>query len=67
LFIFGKKHQNSILNPLPHLQDPNLNTGGIITNTDMHNFLNFTDNLNPAHYNITVIFIWNNVNYTDKY
>jgi len=43
-----------------------LNTGGIITNTDMHNFLNYTDNLNPAHYNITVIFIWNNVNYTDK-
>ena len=31
LIIFGKDDQTSILNLLPHLQDPTLNTGWIIT------------------------------------
>jgi len=66
LIIFGKNYQISILNLLPHLQDPILNTRWIITDTDMHNFLYYTDNLNPAKYNFTAIFMWNNANYTDK-
>ena len=48
--IFGDNHQTSILSLLPHLQDPTLNTGRKITDTDMHT-LYYTDNLNPAHYN----------------
>ena len=63
---FGKDDQTSILNLLPHLQDRTLNTGWIITHTDMHTFLYYTENLNPAHYTFTVTFMWNNANYTDK-
>jgi len=33
LIIFGKNYQTSILNLLPHLQDPIWNTGWIITQT----------------------------------
>jgi len=35
-------------------------------NSDMHTFLYYTDNLNPAYYNFTAVYIWNNANYTDK-
>jgi len=66
LIIFGKDDQTSILNLLPHPQDPTSNTGWIITHTDMHTFLYYTDNSNPAHYTFTAIYMWNNVNYTDK-
>jgi hypothetical protein len=34
-------------------------------NSDMHTFLNYTDNLNPAHYNLTAVYVWNDANYTD--
>jgi hypothetical protein len=61
LIIFGKDDQNSILNLLPHFQDPTLDTGRIITDTDVH-----TDNLNPAQYNFAAVNMWNNANCTDK-
>jgi len=43
-----------------------LNTGWVITHTDMHTFLYYTDNLNAAQNNFTAIYMWNNANYTDK-
>jgi len=66
LIIFGKDNQTNILNLLPQLQDHTANTGMIITHTDVHNFLYYTDNFNPAHYNFTAVCMWNNANYTDK-
>jgi len=35
-------------------------------NSDMLTFLYYTDKLNPAHYNFTAVYMWNNANYTDK-
>ena len=63
LIIFGKNHQNSILNLLPQLQDRTLNTGW--TDTNMHT-LYYIDNMNPAHYNFIAFCMWNNANYNDK-
>jgi hypothetical protein len=34
-------------------------------NSDMHTFLYYTDNLNPAHYNLTAVYVWNDAKYTD--
>jgi hypothetical protein len=62
LTIFGKDDQISMLNLLIHIQDPTLNTGWIITQTRTPYY---TENLNPAHYNFTAAYMWNNANYTD--
>jgi len=66
LTIFGKNNQTNILNLLPHLKDPTANTGRIITHTDVHTFLYYTDNFNLAQYNFTAVCMWNNANYTEK-
>ena len=34
-------------------------------NSDMQNFLYYTDNINPEQYTFTVIFMWNNANYIE--
>jgi len=55
MYIFGKANQTSILNLLPNLQDPTSNPGWIITHTDIHTFLHYSDNVCTAHYTFTAI------------
>jgi hypothetical protein len=65
LIIFGKDNQTSILN-LQTTPSSSYLKYRMNYYSDMHTFLYYTDNLNPAHYNFTAVYMWNNANYIDK-